>query len=406
MTFTSPAANQPRSYTFSRATKDIQLPVKGQGVFLFGHDSHETQPCTFSVCSTLGKPQLTVEWTTNAVIVTKGDEQLKDPKNTSGLLDVSGATYWFSIDGQNQRLQAGVGEPRAETAVYTYQLPAGSKAWMETLTHLQITNTVTTPLRLLRDPITAHVPLRVKKTDELTMDDIAAATYMPSANLSAANQQLYNCISGKRFALDTPDFPDFSKAIEHSIATPTCWCYETLKAKSGDFGAPKETYLRITLNQNNGESPGVPYVMEIWPVGHYSPIHNHGGASAVIRVLRGAIHVQLFGFLGGEVFGTADFKEGDVTWISPTLNQVHQLKNLETNKDTCITIQCYKYEEEDTRHYDYFDYIDQKGVIQQFDPDSDMDFLTFKERMRAEWTAVAGKKRRGFWRRMLGALGL
>jgi predicted metal-dependent enzyme (double-stranded beta helix superfamily) len=403
MTFTNTLHKLPAALRFSRTTQDIRLIVGGQGVFVFEVPSQPSGQATaeFSVGSASGTPGLTVEWTSSAVIVTKEGRELKDPKNTKGLQTTPGAYYWFSIDSHNQRLYAGVGEARKETAIYTYPLPQDSetKTWMETLTHIRITDTIQ-PLRLLRDPITTHVPLHVKKTDALSMDDIAAATYMPSANLSPANQQLYNCISGKRFSLNTPDFPDFEEAIEYSIATPNCWCHETLKAKISTFGAPKETYLRITLNQNNGESPGVPHVMEIWPVGHYSPVHNHGGANAVIRVLRGTIHVELFAFLGGDVFGTADFTKGDITWITPTLNQVHKLTNAEGNTDTCITIQCYKYDEDDTRHYDYFDYIDQDGAVQQFDPDSDMDFLAFKERMRNEWS----QRPKGIWGRMLGCL--
>lgn len=133
----------------------------------------------------------------------------------------------------------------------------------------------------------------------------------------------------------------------------------------------------------------MPYVMEIWPVGHYSPIHSHAGADAVIRVLHGSINVKLFPYLSEKMpkpFGVADFKEGDITWISPTLNQIHQLENLKTNTDTCITIQCYMYNEKDNTHYDYFDYIDGEGEIQPYEPDSDMDFIKFKETMRTEWS--------------------
>jgi hypothetical protein len=164
--------------------------------------------------------------------------------------------------------------------------------------------------------------------------------------------------------------------------------------KSKEFSKDKpnilETYLRITLGQNNGESPGVPYVMEIWPVGHYSPIHNHAGANAIIRVLHGNINVKLFPFLTSKTdsiipFGEANFKKDEITWISPTLNQTHQLKNLDTNKETCITIQCYMYDENNKSHYDYFDYIDENGDKQQFEPDSDMDFIKFKETIKKEW---------------------
>jgi len=170
------------------------------------------------------------------------------------------------------------------------------------------------------------------------------------------------------------------------------WCYEKLIKKASEFSKDnpdyKETYLRITLGENNGESPGIPYVMEIWPVGHYSPIHNHANASAIIRVLHGSINVSLFPYLSEDgvlPFAKSDFKKGDITWISPTLNQVHQLKNLDNNKDTCITIQCYMYDIENIDHYDYFDYIDADNKKQQYEPDSDMNFSEFKNLIKQEW---------------------
>jgi quercetin dioxygenase-like cupin family protein len=247
-------------------------------------------------------------------------------------------------------------------------------------------------MRLLRDPITDSVPLKVKDMNDITMDDIASGNYMPKSNLSLVSQKMYHCIAGEKFVLDADDFPEFSQAIERSILTPGCWCHETLLKKATEFNPDKpnlaETYLRITLGQNNGESPGVPYVMEIWPAGHYSPVHSHGGSEAVIRVLHGSVQVQLFPFLSNEVtpFATGLFTEGDVMWISPTLNQIHQLKNV--GGETCVTVQCYMYHKDDKVHYDYFDYLDSDNKVEKFEPDSDMDFLTFKETMRAEWYKV------------------
>ena len=219
---------------------------------------------------------------------------------------------------------------------------------------------------------------------------------MPKANLPHVGQKLFDCIAGKNFSLNTPDFPDFAEAIEYSIRTPGLWCYKKLREKSTEFNPDKpnlaETYLRITLGQNNGESPGIPYVMEIWPVGHYSPIHSHANANAIIRVLNGEINVSLYPFLcaekdGVKPFGVATFKQNEITWITPTLNQVHQLKNMETNSYTCITIQCYMYTENDKSHYDYFDYLDDNGEQQQYEPDSDMDFINFKKTIQEEWNA-------------------
>jgi hypothetical protein len=95
----------------------------------------------------------------------------------------------------------------------------------------------------------------------------------------------------------------------------------------------------------------------------------------------------MYPYLSKEVtrFAEADFVKGDVMWISPTLNQTHQLRNV--GKATCITIQCYMYDGEDDKHYDYFDYLDDAGATQQYEPDSDMDFVAFKRLMMEEWAA-------------------
>ena len=40
----------------------------------------------------------------------------------------------------------------------------------------------------------------------------------------------------------------------------------------------------------------------------------------------------------------------------------------------------------------YFDYIDDDGKKEQYDPDMDMDFIEFKEQMRMEWNARNKRK--------------
>jgi len=398
MTFTDPKNKSVKRVTIREAMPELSFIVHGQGIISFTHvDS--AKPCVLYLQDKAGLGGLKVEFTPMYVLIFQlpGMTPLFDDRNHGGLVANPDASYWFSLDSQNQALYAGIGEARMETYIYSYKFPTAdkdlfekNKAFLESLVSVRIENKETVPLRLIRDPITRTVPLLIKDTDELTMNDIAGAAIMPCANLSTMGQKLYRCISGRRFVLDDREFPDFSKAIEYSIATPGCWCNTTLKKKATEFNKDKpnfaETYLRITLGQNNGESPGIPYVMEIWPAGNYSPVHNHGGSDAVIRVLHGSIQVSLFPYLSASEppFAITKFKEGDITWISPTLNQIHQLKNVE--KKTCITIQCYMYETEDTAHYDYFDYIDDAGKIDPYEPDSDMDFLEFKALMREEWS--------------------
>jgi hypothetical protein len=392
MTFTSKLQAKPVCLRVTKPTPSVNLIVAGQGVTFFDASG----PCALTFLDASGAPSLSVVFEVGRVVTEMNStgQLFIDPQCTKGVVAQRGAYYWVSLDAQNRCIIAGIGEARMENKVYKYEFKAAQhgpdKKWLESLVAVRAVGSQIT--RILRDPITRYVPLIVKPTEELTMDEIAAGDVLPVAALSATQQQLYNTIAGSKFVLDGPDFPQFTQAIERSIRTPGLWCYERLKEKATEFNKdkpqPLETYLRITLGQNCGESPGIPYVMEIWPVGHYSPVHNHGGASAVIRVLNGKIDISLFPFLSQDAvapFGTLRAFKGDVTWISPTLNQVHQLKNLETNKDTCITIQCYMYEEGDTKHYDYFDYVEAEKGIQQFEPDSDMDFLAFKETMRKEW---------------------
>jgi hypothetical protein len=43
------------------------------------------------------------------------------------------------------------------------------------------------------------------------------------------------------------------------------------------------------------------------------------------------------------------------------------------------------YDQKDKLHYDYFDYIDNNFEKQQYEPDSDMDFVQFKTVIKNEW---------------------
>ena len=405
MTYSDERHRHPVFKTLKASNTVCPLIVKGQGVYIFANTDN-TKPCIFYIYNEDETDGYKVVLSLAGVNVNRISDQTSyvDTTNKMGLVNTNGAYYWFSLDSQNQTLRVGVGEARVETIVYEYTFffqendaRRTNKLFMESLETIEVSeeSTQILPMRLLRDPVTNKLAALVKHKDELSMDHVAKGIYIPKANLTLAAQQLYDCIAGKKFVLDSSDFPDFTQAIEYSLKTPGCWCNQRIKDKSTEFNKDKpnilETYLRITLGQNNGESPGIPYVMEIWPVGHYSPIHNHSGANAIIRVLNGEINVSQFPYLcaskdGVEPFAVANFHKDQITWISPTLNQTHQLRNLPGNAYTCITIQCYLYDQKDRGHYDYFDYIDDDGNEQQYEPDSDMDFAHFKELMKKEWS--------------------
>ena len=382
--------------------KSLRLPVHGQVTYLFTTPLGSETPAKFKFTNK-NSGKIKIEITNesfNISIQTKKQSSPIQINSKTGLISAKNVFYWVSLDSQHQAIKFGIGEARPETVKFAYNLltdspnlqePESYKKFFESLSTIKNTSNIK-PIKLLRDPIINPVPLKIKRIDELTMSDIAEYKYMPNAFLTQTNQQLFNCISGKNFVLDDDYFPDFSKAIQHSIVTKGGWCYKKLQEKSTEFNPDNpninETYLRITLGRNSGESPGIPYVMEIWPSNNYSPIHSHADSNAVIRVLHGSINVTLFPFLGAtEPFGNSDFEKDDITWLSPELNQIHQLRN--NTDDVCITIQCYMYGLDNAKHYDYFDYIDDNKNIVQYEPDSDSDFAKFKEIIRTEWNNIS-----------------
>lgn len=377
-----------------------ELIVKGQGVV-----EADLKGTTRDLLITLTAPDepgyaltLTVSKDKATITASQGGKVIErwEQMGAGAALDQEPACrYWLSLDPHNRAIRYGKGENRLDTQklLATYPAPANPEqdpwGWVSHLSAIGYENAK--DAAVWRDPVVTSPPLAVVRSDDVTMDQAARYEVAVAANLSVECQKLYQNICGASFTLNTPDFPDFTDAIEASIVNPEGWCYKKLQEKANEFGEPNydATYLRITLGQNQGESPGVPYVLEIWPPGHYSPIHNHAGAHAVIRVLHGAITVNLYSMLSTvhqTPFTQRTFYEGQITWITPGLNQTHKLQN--KGVSTCMTIQCYLYSLADRAHYEYFDYIDNSGKgIGHFDPSSDMDFLAFKALMKEEYHA-------------------
>lgn len=106
--------------------------------------------------------------------------------------------------------------------------------------------------------------------ESITLDQLAIGSATVPENLSTECQRLYANVAGPKILIDTDDFPDFSQAIERSVNTEGLICQKLLKKKASEFGKEdySSTYLRITLGADLGNSPGPPYVLEIWPALH------------------------------------------------------------------------------------------------------------------------------------------
>lgn len=394
-------------HTKNELKDSVRLIVKGQGVV--GFKLKKQDPFELNILNPTGKKGITaLKLSVTAEKVTYAQQLAGKWVELSSVPGVGldkdpDCVYWLSIDYHNHYLRYGKGEVRLNTCLAEQHLASIGKgkidpyAWLNDVKEVHFDHKIVMPVRIWRDPVVMDPPLAVVPTDEIAMDDIALNNCTVPANLTPVCQQLYANVAGRNFQLNTPDFPYFVDAVEASIKSPNGWCYNTLKEKEGEFGPgsdPKENYLRITMGVNQGDSPGIPYVMEIWPPGCYSPIHNHARANAIIRVLSGEINVSLYPMLSKyheTPFMNINFRKDQVTWISPELNQTHKLRNPNESGPTCITIQCYTYSEGNTEHYEYFDFLDEEGTIQQFTPNSDMGFLEFKATMKEEWES--GKTR-------------
>ncbi|KAJ7071430.1 hypothetical protein C8F01DRAFT_433764 [Mycena amicta] len=318
------------------------------------------------------------------------------------------ARYWVSVDHKNGILRFGRDYANLSMAMYEAQLkqrvPPGVNHWknekyafideLTTVTVQQTGGSLTAaPLQLIYQPlpIVEKLPPIIVANDQITLEQLATGSVTVPANLSPECQRLYSNVAGMNIQLDTPDFPEFSRAIQRSVNTEGLLCQTLLKQKAGEFGKDdyQTTYLRITLGSDLGNSPGPPYVLEIWPAMHASPIHNHGNSHAVIKVLTGKIKSYYFTSLyeGLPVGPPANLEKGDVTWLDPNNFQVHQLSNENRDGAICCTIQCYSYGAKDSRHYEAFDYVnsDTHKVIEHFEPNSDMSFLEFKRAIKEEW---------------------
>ena len=235
-------------------------------------------------------------------------------------------------------------------------------------------------------PLTYNWSPLVLDSSRAALNILSSNHYTMSASLPPTCRELYANVTCNGVALDWPySDPRLSDAITYSINTEGKILYKKLKEKEeqGEF-----KYLRVTLGTERGSSPGVPYVLEIWPAKSASPIHNHGNAFAVIKVLYGAVKVSIYNKTWEDdqhqdELTSFTAKQGDVTWISPNWFQTHKLTNESTHL-FCATIQCYKYGNDDQLMWPYFDYLDGK-TVKEFLPAADFKFKQLREELIKEY---------------------
>ncbi|CAD8145748.1 unnamed protein product [Paramecium pentaurelia] len=165
--------------------------------------------------------------------------------------------------------------------------------------------------------------------------------------------------------------------IHHSVTIEGCKLIQILKNKQETAQKngldPLMTYIRLGLGHFNKDSAGHQFVLEIWPFKHYSSIHDYAGQYGIVKVLQEIINVKIYAILSNAKHLMNPIKsltcnQNDMTWLSPKLNQVHQLSNI--YPQTAITLQCYKYSKKSQEKIKQFAYVANQQY-KNFNPLSD-----------------------------------
>eukprot|EP00933_Yihiella_yeosuensis_P051192 TRINITY_DN49061_c0_g1_i1.p1 TRINITY_DN49061_c0_g1~~TRINITY_DN49061_c0_g1_i1.p1 ORF type:complete len:504 (+),score=49.00 TRINITY_DN49061_c0_g1_i1:64-1575(+) len=131
----------------------------------------------------------------------------------------------------------------------------------------------------------------------------------------------------RELCLDLSDFeisPDVISRITYSLQTPGGELHNILKRKKATGGT--KCYIRIGFvdAKKFGDKTAV---LELWPVGHSSPRHQHGGCAGGIKVLSGELQVSLWRTLAGndEPFLKKRVQVGMMTWLNRQNFHVHEV---------------------------------------------------------------------------------
>jgi len=128
-----------------------------------------------------------------------------------------------------------------------------------------------------------------------------------------------------------------------------------LAAKAVSSTTVSIPYLRVAVAAPARCAPGEPFVLELWPAGAASPVHAHGGAAGVFRVLHGACYLRTFNAAGADGPGprTPHFAAGPLTagalgWFDSGHHQTHQIEAVPGPPGSfCATLQAFRYETPD-----------------------------------------------------------
>jgi hypothetical protein len=98
--------------------------------------------------------------------------------------------------------------------------------------------------------------------------------------------------------------------------------YDHLAEKRG-WDEPEAAFLSTTHEGDYGS----PLILEIWPAGHYSPIHSHGDTTGIVYCMAGQVDVMVYDKLAWDAtkLGLLTLTPGQCAWLDPSRFCVHKV---------------------------------------------------------------------------------
>jgi hypothetical protein len=240
---------------------------------------------------------------------------------------------------------------------------------------------LTHQVEFYKHPLIVNWPFLVKDGSDASLYELDSNNYIFTGSLPTECQELYTNIASSKVDLDwapTPQDFRLSDAIRYSFETKGKALHEKLKWK-------KMKYIRVTVGPHRSPSPGIPYVLELWPKSHGSPIHCHGDSYGVIKVLHGGLRAEIYSRDMKTLIKHYNIQKGDITWMSPFWYQCHRLFN--DTQDFCATLQCYRYGAADVKMWPFFDYVNADGSHGEFLPNGDYTFTELHQTVLNEYAS-------------------
>jgi hypothetical protein len=103
-----------------------------------------------------------------------------------------------------------------------------------------------------------------------------------------------------------------------------CIIKEKAKRQIEDNQPPETSYVRVDCY---GKSTQTPCVLEIWPGGHYSPMHEHSESSGIVFGVCGHVDVMVYQGLdwNADKLGLVSVDRGIAAWLNKEWFQVHKV---------------------------------------------------------------------------------